>query len=438
MEALEDCGTLRPPTPTGSVSDSDASDLQLRGEVLSPPDGQEEVDRPHTPGRGLDAAEVTADEVLFHPPAMPLRLPPPPSPTGLGGSPSYPLPTPLPSSYPAYEDIPRTPGHYTFTSAQRSRAFPDPDLRSLFPLSPPFQSPHPRRAVPRTPGRESPPSSLLPLAGASDFSEFRMHHREPWHGDHPLSAAPSQAWGAEGSSAPRHGSSPPCGRDTALSPHTSPPWGGRVNGQILGKEDLDMVEVVGARGVSRPPHKRRLRCKNTSRTMLKWRTTESREGQKESKCEMLPLVSTETCWTSSSHEPVNRPRLENHKNWPTLESLENHGLVRLYPRHRATGLHRSHRKRRHPDLPTAHPILRQRSRREERRALHAVWRVGVDEQEIGHLKHSYESMQRLRLGSDWLRSVTWVPHPDILSFKTSQLACIVKLNSKYVSPLSLK
>lgn len=417
METPEDCGTLRPPTPTGSVSDSDASDLQLRGGALSPPAAPEEVERPHTPGRGLDVAEVIAGEILFHPPATPLRLPPPPSPTGLGGSPSYPLPTPLPSSYPAYEDIPRTPGHYTFASVhrprRRPRAFlaPDPDLRTLFPLSPLFQSPHPSRAVPRTPGRESPPSSLFPPGGTSEFSEFRMHHREPWHGDHPLSTAPSQAWGAEGSSAPRHGSSPPSGRDTVLSPHTSPPWGGRVKGQTLGREGLDMEELVGAQGVSRPQHRRRLRCKNTSRTVLKWKTTESSEGQKESACVLLPLVSTETCWTSSSQDPENRPRLENHKNQPTLERLENLGLVRLYPRHKARHHHRSLRKRRHWD-----PNLQRRSRREERRALHAIWRVGVDEQEIGHLKHSYESMRQLHLGDDWLRSVTWVPHPDILQF----------------------
>lgn len=189
-----------------------------------------------------------------------------------------------------------------------------------------------------------------------------------------------------------------------------------MKGQTLGREDLDMEEVVGAQGVSRLLHRRRLRCKNTSRTMLNWRIMESREGQKESECEVLPLVSTETCWMSSSQDPENRPRLENRKTWPTLESLENHGLVRLYPRHRARHHHRSQRKRRHLDLPTVHPILCRRSRREERRALHAVWRAGVDEQEIGHLKHSYESMQRLRLGYDWLKSVTWVPHPDILQF----------------------
>ena len=79
METLEDCGTLRPPTPTGSVSDSDASDLQLRGGVLSPPAAPEEVERPHTPGRGLDVVEA-AGELLFPPPATPLPLPPPPPP----------------------------------------------------------------------------------------------------------------------------------------------------------------------------------------------------------------------------------------------------------------------------------------------------------------------------------------------------------------------
>ncbi|XP_048100547.1 histone-lysine N-methyltransferase SETD1B-A-like, partial [Alosa alosa] len=103
----------------------------------------------------------------------------------------------------------------------------------------------------------------------------------------------------------------------------------------------------------------------------------------------------------------NRPHLENR---PTLEELESVGLVRLYPRHRAGRGHIKRRRRRGDRSPSRLRLCR-RSHREERSALHAVWRSGVDDQEIGHLKRSYESMKLLRLGCDWLSSVTWVPHP---------------------------
>ena len=229
-------------------------------------------------------------------------------------------------------------------------------------------------------------------------------------------------WGAE-STAPCLGSSPPSGRDTVL-PHAGPPWGGCMKTQTSITED---TEVVGAQVVSKSHHRRRPRCKNISRT---WKTRESRERQNETDSGMPLPVGTETCRASAAQEnlenqprlqkPKNRPALENQpclqkpKNRPALEDLESLGLVRLYPRHRAR---RRHRKWwRHWDLSTTLPIFRRRSHREERRVLHAVWRVGVDEQDIGHLKHSYERMRCLRLGCDWLNSVIWVPHPYILQF----------------------
>ncbi|KAG5281600.1 hypothetical protein AALO_G00074180 [Alosa alosa] len=275
LETLEDCGTLRPPTPTGSVSDSDASDLQL-----SPPAALEERESP-TPLARLDTAE------------------------GLGGSPSYPVPTPLPSSYPLYEDIPRTPGNYS-SSVQRSRRpsaalTPDQGL-AVCPASLP---PHPARGRPR-PWAES-PGSLPHPASAFEFSEYRMHLREPWHGDHLASepirpGVPRLPWPAMGPAIQR--------ALRRCTPRTSPPWG---------------------------------------------------------------------------------------ENRPTLEELESVGLVRLYPRHRAGRGHIKRRRRRGDRSPSRLRLCR-RSHREERSALHAVWRSGVDDQEIGHLKRSYESMKLLRLG----------------------------------------
>ncbi|KTG35468.1 hypothetical protein cypCar_00028288 [Cyprinus carpio] len=113
-ETLEDSENLRPITPTGSLSDIDP-DMEL-GRRFSPPT-IEEVELPHTPGGCLEMEE-TEDHIL--PPGPPTPLPPPPSPKGiqeLPSSPIYHCPL-LPSLYPTYEEIPKTPGRGKSVPAQ--------------------------------------------------------------------------------------------------------------------------------------------------------------------------------------------------------------------------------------------------------------------------------------------------------------------------------
>ncbi|TRY86522.1 hypothetical protein DNTS_010142, partial [Danionella cerebrum] len=57
-------------------------------------------------------------------------------------------------------------------------------------------------------------------------------------------------------------------------------------------------------------------------------------------------------------------------------------------------------------------------RRRERLVLHAIWTKGVNEEEIRHLKATYERLLKEGDNTDWLRWTRWIPHPHILK-KTS-------------------
>uniref|UniRef100_A0AAY4DCQ1 [histone H3]-lysine(4) N-trimethyltransferase n=2 Tax=Denticeps clupeoides TaxID=299321 RepID=A0AAY4DCQ1_9TELE len=387
VQAVDDGENQRPPTPTGSASDSDV-DLQLRS-ALSPPAG-EEVGRPHTPGRGMEM-EGSAGLMLFPPPPTPLCLAPPASPTGLVHSPSQLLCHPLQSSYPAYEEIPRTPGRTTNSVPAYGRRSRENPL--MLHLSPHERSPCPISAIPRTPGRDLVDMSPLPFdrstADFSDGLEFRIHHREPWRGTSPLSSVPGQAW-TICSPAPFLGSSPPGEGDRFLSrsrafcartwitcqldanPHT------RMQHNSHLKKNLGSETPSGS-SISQ-------RDKRNLENVNGW--SSGRRG--------LHIVSRESCEVSGARKRPLRG----------LENLEDQRLAVRDRRYR-------HRRRRcssaHLAISPAGPAFLPRSDREERWALHAVWREGVDEQEVRYLQESYEKM--LRSDCDWLTAVRWVTHP---------------------------
>ncbi|CDQ65630.1 unnamed protein product [Oncorhynchus mykiss] len=85
VESPDNVENLRPLTPTGSLGDSD-SDLLFKSKPTPP--AVEEVELPHTPGRGAEAllenSEPLSQSRPTHPPAL--------------------------ASYPTYEDMPKTPG----------------------------------------------------------------------------------------------------------------------------------------------------------------------------------------------------------------------------------------------------------------------------------------------------------------------------------------
>ncbi|XP_034546920.1 histone-lysine N-methyltransferase SETD1B-like isoform X2 [Notolabrus celidotus] len=152
VEPLENIETLRPATPTGYVTDSDP-DLLVRSKPTSPV--VEEPERPQTPGRGIvaelgseDSEEVlslssTGTELIF--------------------APSDPL-----SSYPSYQESPRTPGRddrrgRTLYSSVRAPVTPGRETtaesstamcrRVGSPPPVPCLS-HPYITTPKTPGRD--------------------------------------------------------------------------------------------------------------------------------------------------------------------------------------------------------------------------------------------------------------------------------------------
>lgn len=182
MQPTENSSNLRPPTPSGFMSESDP-DLELRHRLSPLAPSEEEL--PHTPGGGLEIeAEIPALS-----PAPPTPLPTPRSPTGLLHFPSPPIyfsPPPLLSSYPAYEEIPKTPGRNSkhehisrrVTTAKNSQdAFLRVTMHGSF--SPAFASSSPN-GVPRTPGRDIAPSSPL-----SDHTDKNVHPREQSCGQNP-------------------------------------------------------------------------------------------------------------------------------------------------------------------------------------------------------------------------------------------------------------
>lgn len=155
-ESPESLENLRPLTPTGCLVDSDP-DILIKSKPTSPV--VEEVERPQTPGKGIVAeleseCSGEADEVLsLSPSNNELIL----------ASPDL-----LATSYPLYQEMPRTPGReertaWTHYSSVRAPATPGrwtvsesstvcPPLSSPPPVLPPSINPY--ITAPKTPGRD--------------------------------------------------------------------------------------------------------------------------------------------------------------------------------------------------------------------------------------------------------------------------------------------
>ncbi|XP_030000084.1 histone-lysine N-methyltransferase SETD1B-like [Sphaeramia orbicularis] len=141
---------LRPPTPTGCLAESDP-DLLIRSKPTSP--AVEEVERPHTPGKGIGTeleSEDSSNEVLSLYPTDSRLVPAPSDP---------------PALYSLYQDMPRTPGAeersgWTQYSSGKAPATPGREM-SMSEDSIPISSPpvpslssNPYIRAPKTPGRD--------------------------------------------------------------------------------------------------------------------------------------------------------------------------------------------------------------------------------------------------------------------------------------------
>lgn len=154
VESPENIKSLRPPTPTGRLVDSDP-DILLKSRPSSP--AAEEEERPPTPGKGIVAGleSENSEEVLSLSPAS----------DGLAQPPS----DLLMASYPLCQEMPKTPGRdergmWTHCSSGRAPATPGRGTADLefSTVSPPLSSPplipllpsSPYITAPKTPGRD--------------------------------------------------------------------------------------------------------------------------------------------------------------------------------------------------------------------------------------------------------------------------------------------
>lgn len=367
-ELLEDSGTLRPPTPTGFLSDSEP-ELEIRHR-LSPP-ADDEVELPCTPGGGFETETDTS--VLSPAPVTP--LPPPPSPSGFHLFPSPPLhlsPPHLPCTYPSYEETPKTPGRNNREEQMHHTAAVTRDALLRMPMHSPFSpsflsvSPHAGSGVPRTPGRDMNPSSPL-----SEDSEVNFQQREHWRSLYPRCSHQTHV------------------HSTSSSPYTS-------DSSSSETQDLRRERMLRKRRMILSQRNRR--NKNDSQ-----HTSVRSSFTKSSSCDAAPDLRT-----AQAKKPLqgleNRLETRLPKGRPDSQRLPE----TLYP----------WRKRK----SWPHTLFIPRSKRRERLLINAVWTKGVNMEEIGHLKASYERMLLQNNTFDWLRSTHWVPHPHILTY-TIHLHC---------------
>ncbi|XP_036433857.1 histone-lysine N-methyltransferase SETD1B-A [Colossoma macropomum] len=401
IETLEDSGNLRPPTPTGSMSETDP-DLELRHR-LSPPVATEE-ELPHTPGGGM---EMEAETPVLSP-CPPTPLPPPPSPTGLHRFPSPPIyfsPPPLPSTYLAYEETPKTPGRSKrerisgrVTTARNSQ---DALLRMAMhgPFSPSFTSPSPHagNCIPRTPGRDIAPPSPL-----SDHSDISFHHRERSYGQ-------NSGWNT------RHS---PCssGSSASETPSPIPRSPDFVTDRDFVRQQLRCSTNRTASLDAARLKKRKERLQHKRRKILMQKNRLSQDADAFS-CTPARDLTQKSSWDAAPgfNGELIGGQAEAQGKKP-LQGLENRVENRLEPRrtenHALPEPLDQWRKRRWWSHSSSHwRRFAPRSERREKLVLHAVWTKGVNVEEIGHLRASYERMLGQDSSCDWLNNTHWVPHP---------------------------
>uniref|UniRef100_A0A9J7XPS4 SET domain containing 1B, histone lysine methyltransferase b n=1 Tax=Cyprinus carpio carpio TaxID=630221 RepID=A0A9J7XPS4_CYPCA len=373
-ETLEDSENLRPITPTGSLSDIDP-DMEL-GRRFSPPT-IEEVELPHTPGGCLEMEE-TEDHIL--PPGPPTPLPPPPSPKGiqeLPSSPIYHCPL-LPSLYPTYEEIPKTPGRvngarhvYHSEGITPAGLLQETSPRMGSPCNP-VLSPCADSGIPRTPGRDM---SLSPPV---------QTHRELWasaHHDH-SSEVQSNNFSINSSHAPhdRHISSRR--RTACLDTARLKRRRERL------KMRRRMIEVQRTRQYTNINTPSPLQVNNVTTKSSSNRVLGPLDCVSDNRTEQKPPEAhREKCSVEDKRKQNENQRLQ-----------ESSYVWRRW---------------REPSS-TRRLIFSPRSERREKLVLHAVWTKGVNEEEINHLKATYERLVVEDKECDWLNSTRWVPHPHIL------------------------
>ncbi|MBN3304304.1 SE1BA methyltransferase, partial [Amia calva] len=362
-EPLEDFGNLRPPTPTGSLADSDL-DVRLKSKFSSPT-VEDEEGLPRTPGREA-AALLEAEVPIAKLSSTPLLPPVPTIEAQAPLLPSGPLSDLPAAKITSDDDIPRTPGRDFVAKAAKylgksqstdtvpvtpgsdapltgnSLTLSSPHIPGS-PFSYPSQSPNASTGIPRTPGRDFTftPTFPDPVALASSLPIHRKASSESLE-DRLLFKEPPSA--------------SPLGLNITSAPAAS---GGIRDPSAA---TLDFREGLGEPEL--PP-----------RSKMPLQELENK----------LPEEALEEL-----DEPVQKPRRHRRRQEELLLAMHS------------------------PVVSPARPAFRPRSDFEEMTILYDIWNEGIDDEDIRNLQVTYDKMLQQDNGMDWLNDTLWVYHPHIL------------------------
>ncbi|KAJ8379474.1 hypothetical protein SKAU_G00002520 [Synaphobranchus kaupii] len=455
MEPHEDFGNLRPPTPTGSLADSDL-DVRLKGKFSSPTVEEEEL--PRTPGREAAAlleADVPVDKLLPLSSVMPHPLPcstPILEVQSLLLPPSLLPDLPIMTRLTADEDLPRTPGRDLMSKV--AKCLGKSQSTDTVPITPgseapltgsslTLSSPH----IPRQP-------VLLPLPiprpqkASSDSLEERLLFKEPPPSTSPICSFPGLP---QASPCPEFCPTPRLDplptelfKDLVPPPTPSPCLSLMETISSAASMPKDQPAVVQPAEPPVPPDvtppKRKPGRPKSKKTPVVAPPLEAEEPHvadmpssllpdlpvKDLLADM-PVAATvlATVAPCAATDPAvvtldfreDRTGLEEHEKLP-LQELDN----RLLEEELLQKPPRRVRRRQEELLLAAHspvassprPYFHPRSDFEEMTILYNLWNDGIDEEDIRNLQVTYDKMLQQDNGNDWLNDTLWVHHPHIL------------------------
>nr|XP_029492914.1 histone-lysine N-methyltransferase SETD1B-A-like [Oncorhynchus nerka] len=358
VESPDNVENLRPLTPTGSLGDSD-SDLLFKSKPTPP--AVEEVELPHTPGRGaealLESEEDSMDHLLSFSPTDSEPL-----------SQSRPTHRPALASYPTYEDMPKTPGR---------------DERGLWnPLTP--------WRVPVTPGRESGLTEGDPGFSPTPCNPFPLpslctglYIRTP------------QTPGRDFIPTKR------THRNTTVMLASSQ----RTNGAPLSCDEM----LTDAPVLASSPSSLSESSAETSGHGYVWLDPNPGSQRK------LPLQGLEN-W--SGLVDVENQREMEKCSWRRVQPRMRRKMRRKMRRRMRRWQRMRSVQRAMPSVFSASPCRRSRS--EEMTVLHSVWKEGLDEEDSKLLQVTYDRLLQQDNGFSWLSDTLWVPHPHILYYRAKR------------------
>ncbi|KAL0183412.1 hypothetical protein M9458_022787, partial [Cirrhinus mrigala] len=445
---LEDVGSLRPPTPTGSFADSDQD---TRPKIPA-------EDVPRTPGRD---GPVSLESEAVIPRSLPMpsmHLPLPPN-HALEARSLLPPPEALPDMpvrgrLPTEEDIPRTPGRDLM---DRPRGLGKSQSTDTVPVTPgsdtpltgnslssphilgspfsyPAQSPVLSAGIPRTPGRDltfTPafPDSAALSAGlpihrkaSSESLEEKSLFKEPLLSASPQASLPNNAVSSPFLGPPLPTASLP---EPPLPPQASSPTSVETSSPPAPKDlPVPMIDVPVP--LDATPSKRKPgRPKSKKATMAS--PPDSEEPLTPTVDSLPPDLPVNDLDLYPDHPPEtfkvedgDSTALEEEE--PQTQTVIPEVHDRMF--YVEEPIQKTRRQRRgwqelllsmhSPVTSPRRPSFLPRSDFEEMTILYDIWNDGIDEEDIRYLKVTYDKMLQQDNGNDWLNDTLWVHHPHIL------------------------